>query len=85
MITQVIIKRFTSQYCQFLNQFFFCIDFDCILTNLNLNKKEKNKYELTRYDLLRTENILKKAMDVEAGIDTPNLVENHTLGCKYIY
>ncbi|XP_058789837.1 neurofilament heavy polypeptide-like [Phymastichus coffea] len=56
-------------------------DFDCILTNLNLNKVEKNKYQLTKYELLRTENILKRAIDVEAGVlEKPAIIEDHPDG-----
>ena len=60
------------------------LDFDCILTNLNLNKVEKNKYQLTKYELLRTENILKRAIDVEAGVsEKPPVTEEHPDGCTY--
>lgn len=56
-------------------------DFDCILTNLNLNKVEKNKYQLTKLELLRTENILKRAIDVEAGVsEKPRVTEEHPDG-----
>ncbi|XP_033227471.1 intracellular protein transport protein USO1-like [Belonocnema kinseyi] len=56
-------------------------DFDCILTNLNLNKVEKNKFQLTKLELLRTENILKRAIDVEAGVsEKPRVTEEHPDG-----
>ncbi|XP_014210322.1 PDZ and LIM domain protein Zasp [Copidosoma floridanum] len=61
--------------------FYDFTDFDCILTNLNLNKVEKNKYQLTKYELLRTENILKRAIDVEAGLsEKPKVTEEHPDG-----
>lgn len=56
-------------------------DFDCILTNLNLNKIDKNKFQLTKIELLRTENILKRAIDVEAGVsEKPRVTEEHPDG-----
>lgn len=61
--------------------FYDCIDFDCILTNLNLNKIDKNKFQLTKIELLRTENILKRAIDVEAGVsEKPRVTEEHPDG-----
>ncbi|XP_043265008.1 uncharacterized protein LOC122404821 [Colletes gigas] len=61
--------------------FYDFIDFDCILTNLNLNKIDKNKFQLTKIELLRTENILKRAIDVEAGVsEKPRVTEEHPDG-----
>ncbi|XP_043274593.1 bromodomain-containing protein bet-1-like isoform X2 [Venturia canescens] len=61
--------------------FYDITDFDCILTNLNLNKIDKNKYQLTKFELLRTENILKRAIDVEAGVsEKPSVTEEHPDG-----
>ncbi|XP_014487845.1 PREDICTED: uncharacterized protein LOC106751459 isoform X2 [Dinoponera quadriceps] len=61
--------------------FYDFTDFDCILTNLNLNKIDKNKFQLTKIELLRTENILKRAIDVEAGIsEAPRVTEEHPDG-----
>ncbi|XP_050455186.1 uncharacterized protein LOC126853452 [Cataglyphis hispanica] len=61
--------------------FYDNIDFDCILTNLNLNKVDKHKFWLTRIELLRTENILKRAIDVEAGVsEKPRVTEEHPDG-----
>lgn len=61
--------------------FYDFTDFDCILTNLNLNKVDKNKYQLTKMELLRTENILKRAIDVEAGLsEKPRVTEEHPDG-----
>ncbi|XP_012256037.2 uncharacterized protein LOC105686055 isoform X1 [Athalia rosae] len=61
--------------------FYDFTDFDCILTNLNLNKVDKNKYQLTKLELLRTENILKRAIDVEAGLsEKPRVTEEHPDG-----
>lgn len=67
----------------FLYMFNIFSDFDCILTNLNLNKIDKNKFQLTKIELLRTENILKRAIDVEAGVsEVPRVTEEHPDGCK---
>ncbi|XP_046410160.1 uncharacterized protein LOC124174758 [Neodiprion fabricii] len=61
--------------------FYDFTEFDCILTNLNLNKVDKNKYQLTKMELLRTENILKRAIDVEAGLsEKPRVTEEHPDG-----
>ncbi|XP_032663760.1 uncharacterized protein LOC116840743 isoform X2 [Odontomachus brunneus] len=61
--------------------FYDFTDFDCILTNLNLNKIDKNKFQLTKIELLRTENILKRAIDVEAGVsEAPRVTEEHPDG-----
>ncbi|XP_063974050.1 uncharacterized protein LOC135160879 isoform X2 [Diachasmimorpha longicaudata] len=61
--------------------FYDFTDFDCILTNLNLNKIDKNKFQLTKIELLRTENILKRAIDVEAGVsEKPSVTEEHPDG-----
>lgn len=69
----------------FLNTTVSSLDFDCILTNLNLNKIDKNKFQLTKIELLRTENILKRAIDVEAGVsEAPRVTEEHPDGCKYL-
>ncbi|EFN88711.1 hypothetical protein EAI_03275 [Harpegnathos saltator] len=61
--------------------FYDFTDFDCILTNLNLNKIDKNKFQLTKIELLRTENILKRAIDVETGVsEIPRVTEEHPDG-----
>ncbi|EZA60134.1 uncharacterized protein LOC105274707 isoform X1 [Ooceraea biroi] len=61
--------------------FYDTIEFDCILTNLNLSKVDKHKFCLTRIELLRTENILKRAIDVEAGVsEKPRVTEEHPDG-----
>lgn len=71
------------QVTLFFNITILFLEFDCILTNLNLNKIEKNKFQLTKIELLRTENILKRAIDVEAGIsEAPRVTEEHPDGCK---
>lgn len=55
------------------------------MTNLNLNKIDKNKYQLTKIELLRTENILKRAIDVEAGVsEKPSVTEEHPDGRECI-
>ncbi|KAI4489823.1 hypothetical protein M0804_004005 [Polistes exclamans] len=61
--------------------FYDVTDFDCILTNLNLNKIDKNKFQLTKIELLRTENILKRALEVESGVsEKPRVTEEHPDG-----
>ena len=62
----------------------FPIDFDCILTSLSLQRLDKNKFNLSNEETLRTENILKRALDVEKGVaEKPDLTEEHPDGCKY--
>jgi hypothetical protein len=43
------------------------LDFDCILTSLNLEKLEKNKYRLPKEELNRIKSILDRALAVEKG------------------
>lgn len=46
-----------------------------------MNKIDKNKFQLTKIELLRTENILKRAIDVEAGVsEKPRVTEEHPDG-----
>lgn len=67
--------------------FFFClffVEFDCILTNLNLDRIEKDKYKLPAVEKQRTESILKRAIDAEKGVSQPSdaaLTEEHPDGC----
>ncbi|XP_012530121.1 uncharacterized protein LOC105833160 isoform X2 [Monomorium pharaonis] len=61
--------------------FYDTIDFDCILTSLNLNKIEKQRFWLTKLELLRIENILKRAIDFESGVsEKPQVTEEHPDG-----
>lgn len=46
-------------------------DFDCILTNLRLNRLEKGEYELPPEERQRTMNILQRAINIEKGINEP--------------
>lgn len=62
---------------------FFISDFDCILTNINMERIEKGKYNLPKEELERTENILKRALAVENGDAAPSLTEEHPDGCKF--
>lgn len=58
-------------------------EFDCILTNLNLERIEKNKYRLPDIEAQRTQSILKRAIDVEKGIAPPEeatVTEEHPDG-----
>lgn len=48
-----------------------------------LDKLEKNKYKLPKIELERTENILKRALDVENGVvEKPSVTEEHPDGSK---
>lgn len=51
--------------------FYDTTDFECVLTNLRLNRLEKNKYELPEEEKQRTHNILQRALNVEKGINEP--------------
>ncbi|XP_014282016.1 uncharacterized protein [Halyomorpha halys] len=58
-------------------------EFDCILTNLNLEKIDKNKFRLPDVEAQRTQSILKRAIDVEKGIAPPeetSITEEHPDG-----
>ena len=60
------------------------VDFDCILTNLNLERKDKGKFRLPPAEKERTDSILKRALAVEKGDATPpSLTEEHPDGCKF--
>lgn len=61
--------------------FYDTTDFDCILTNLNLEKVDKEKFRLPEIELHRTESILKRALDVEKGVsEKPPVTEEHPDG-----
>uniref|UniRef100_A0A1B6D5E6 Uncharacterized protein n=1 Tax=Clastoptera arizonana TaxID=38151 RepID=A0A1B6D5E6_9HEMI len=56
-------------------------DFDCILTNLNLERVDKEKFRLPIIEQHRTESILKRALDVEKGVsEKPPVTEEHPDG-----
>lgn len=56
-------------------------DFDCILTNLNLEKVDKSKYRLPPSEKERTDSILKRALAVEKGeVEPSSLTEEHPDG-----
>lgn len=59
-------------------------EFDCILTNLSLNKVDKTTFRLPKDELERTESILKRALNHEQGVEDPDssLTEEHPDGCK---
>lgn len=68
---------------KFKTYFVLFTDFDCILTNLNLDKVDKEKYRLPEIEQQRTESILKRALDVEKGVsEKPPVTEEHPDGCK---
>ncbi|KAL1139182.1 hypothetical protein AAG570_009241 [Ranatra chinensis] len=61
--------------------FYDTTDFDCILTNLNLERVEKNKFRLPSEESQRTQSILKRAIDVEKGVvDNTTPTEEHPDG-----
>lgn len=56
-------------------------DFECILTNLELEKLGTNRYGLPLEERQRTENILRRAIEVEQGVlDKVELTEEHPDG-----
>lgn len=67
----------------YTKDFYDLIDFDCILTNLNLPRIEKGKFRLPPAEKVRTNSILKRALAVESGVATPpSPTEEHPDGCK---
>lgn len=49
-------------------------DFECVLTNLRLNRRSKGEYELPADEKQRVLNILQRAINVERGVtDVPDL------------
>ncbi|KAL3280127.1 hypothetical protein HHI36_017632 [Cryptolaemus montrouzieri] len=57
-------------------------DFDCILTNLNLERVEKGKFRLPPAEKERTDSILKRSLAAEMGeeIPSPTVNEEHPDG-----
>ncbi|KAK9884941.1 hypothetical protein WA026_009177 [Henosepilachna vigintioctopunctata] len=57
-------------------------DFDCILTNLNLERVEKGKFRLPPAEHERTDSILKRSLAAEKGeeIPSPTVTEEHPDG-----
>ena len=58
-------------------------DFECILTNLELEKLGTNRYVLPVLERQRTENILRRAIQVEqqgVGVDELQVTEEHPDG-----
>lgn len=61
--------------------FYDTTDFECILTNLELEKLGKDRYGLPLDERTRTENILQRALAVERGVvDKLELTEEHPDG-----
>lgn len=60
------------------------LDFDCILTNLNLTRVDKGKYRLPNAEKERTDSILNRSLAVEKGEDVleESFTEEHPDGCK---
>lgn len=66
----------------YIPDFYDFTDFDCILTNINMERIEKGKYNLPKEELERTENILKRALAFENGDAAPSPTEEHPDGRK---
>lgn len=64
----------------------FCADFDCILTNLSLDKADKGKFILPTSEKTRTQSILNRSLAVEKGeeIAAPSLTAEHPDGRKFL-
>ena len=74
---------FRFRFCSNCLTIPFCSDFDCILTSLSLERVDKNKFRLPKEELVRTESILKRALDVEKGLsEKPDVTEEHPDGRK---
>lgn len=57
-------------------------DLECVLTSLDLERIQKN-YRLASKERERIENILKRAIDVEAGVlPRPSVTAENPDGCK---
>ena len=69
---------------------FFILEFETILTSLELKRKEKNKkiYQLVNAEQTRIEKILQKIVDKESGklSETDNsITEDNPVGRKFIF
>lgn len=63
--------------------FYDLTDFDCILTNLDLERVDKGQYRLVKAEKERTDSILKRCLAVEKGeITNPSVSEEHPDGRK---
>ncbi len=61
--------------------FYDSTDFECILTNLELVKLGKDRFGLPLEERQRTENILRRAIEVEQGVvDSMEVTEEHPDG-----
>lgn len=61
------------------------LEFDCILTNVTMNRVEKDRWKLPDQEQIRIENILKRALDVEKGVVEPSsITEEHPDGREYL-
>lgn len=52
--------------------FYDFTDFECVLTNLRMEKRDKNIFRLPKSETVRTENILRRALNLENGIHDPD-------------
>ncbi|KAK2706169.1 hypothetical protein QYM36_016265 [Artemia franciscana] len=57
-------------------------DFECILTNLTMEKVDKDSFRLPEEEAKRTENILKRALDREKGVVDASITEDNPDGSK---
>uniref|UniRef100_T1IYM8 Poly [ADP-ribose] polymerase n=1 Tax=Strigamia maritima TaxID=126957 RepID=T1IYM8_STRMM len=53
--------------------FYDFTDFECVLTNLQMERRDKNVFRLPKSETVRTENILRRALNLENGIHEPEL------------
>lgn len=52
----------------YIPDFYDTTDFECVLTNLKMNRKDKTKYQLPADERKRTMNILERAINVQKGL-----------------
>lgn len=68
----------------YVPDFYDQTDFDCILTNLAMKKLDKSRFQLPAVERERTQNILKRALDVEKGVSEKSPVtEEHPDGREW--
>lgn len=53
-------------------------DFECVLTNIQMERLDKNLFRLPKEEALRTEGILKKAISLENGVNDLESDHNET-------
>ena len=66
----------------YINDFYDVVDFETILTNVQMSRVKKNQYSLPLKEKQRVQHILKKVLDVESGVAMPS-TDNVDDGSKY--